>query len=152
MNKPREALISECGTKILRDFTYESIIPYEYLEAIIGYEKGEIAFSAILGAIKEYLVEFGYVLKPVVNEGYEVLHPRDVADFVMNRHLVGSLSKLNKGCRILHYVDRKSLNKEEKQRLESLEQFLIELEHDNENKIIAIQYQINEARAKELNK
>ena len=152
MNKPREALISECGTKILRDFSYESIIPYEYLESIIGYERGEIAFSAILGEIKDYLVEFSYVLKPVVNEGYEVLHPRDVADFVMNRHIVGSLTKLTRGCRVLHYVDRKALNKQEAKRLEDLEKFLLELERDNENKIIAIQYQINEARAKELNK
>ena len=152
MNKPREALVTECGTKILRDFSYESIIPYEYLEAIIGYERGEIAFSAILGAIKDYLVEFGYVLKPIVNEGYEVLHPRDVADFVINRHVMGSLSKLSKGCRVIHYVERKVLNKEEKSRLENLEKFLLELEQDNENKIIAMQFQLNEARAKELNK
>ena len=152
MNKPREALISECGTKILKDFSYESIIPYEYLESIIGYERGEIAFSAILGAIKDYLVEFGYVLKPIVNEGYVVLHPRDVADFVMNRYLMGSLSKLCKGYRVVKYVDRKVLNEEEKSRLKNLEKFLFDLENDNERKIMTIQLELNEARAKELNK
>ena len=152
MNKPRETRVIECGTRILKDFSYESVISYNYLEKHIGYDKSEIAFTALLGAVKDYLIEFGYVLKPRVNEGYEVLHPRDVADFVMNRNIMSSLLKLSKGCRTLHYVDRKVLNSEEKRRLENLEKFLMELEHDNETKIMTMQYQLNEARARELNR
>lgn len=39
MNKPRETRIIECGTRILKDFSYENVISYNYLEKLIGYDK-----------------------------------------------------------------------------------------------------------------
>ena len=103
-----------------------------------------------MGFAKEALIEYGYVLKPVVNEGYKVLHPREITDYVTKKNLVSSLSKLEKGCRILHYTDRNELTDTEKERLQTLEKFILELHRDNENKILTIQFQLNEARAKEL--
>ena len=150
MNKPRENLVLGGVEIIIRDFSYEDIIPYQYLENLFDCDKNDMSFGLLMGFAKEALVEYGYVLKPIINEGYKVLHPREIADYVTRKNLVSSLNKLEKGCKILHYADKKQLNKAEKERLEKLEKFILELHHDNENKILTIQYQLNEARAKEL--
>lgn len=152
MNKPRENLVTECVKKILKNFYYESIITYDYLESMIGYNKEEIQFSAILGAIKEALIEYSYILKPMVNEGYKVLHPKEIGEYVMGRNLVGALAKLDKGVKILHYTDRTVLDVQERERLEELEKFATKLFTENENQILTVQLKLNYARAKELNK
>lgn len=151
MNISRQTLVLKCGDKILKDFSYGQSIPYDYLERITGCDKNDSTFFILLSCIKDYLIEFGYVLKPIMNEGYKILHSNEIPSFVMNKYIGSSLAKLKKGRRILHYVNKNQLNEHEVSIIENLEKFVTELEHDNENKIMAIQYQINEVIVKELN-
>ena len=150
MRSSKQELVEEAVEIILRDFNYESIIPFEYLESLFGAAREETLFSFMIGCTKNKLIERGFVLRPLINEGYTILHPREVADYVMNTSVVQSLNKIKKGVKTLYYTNRNILNKEELKRLTDLEKFLIELESDNENKILTMQLQLNEARALEL--
>ena len=142
--------VEDACKEITRKFKYNSIISYEYIEKLLGVDRYDYRFTFIFSSIKEALVEYGFILKPLINEGYMVLHPRDVADYVMKKNVILPFNKLQKGLKILNYVDRKELNDLEKDRLDNLYVSLSSLKTENENKILNIQLQLNEARAKEL--
>lgn len=152
MNKPRQLLVEEYSKKILKDFKYNDLIPYTYLENLIGYEKHEMAFAVILQLIKNTLIKSGYVLRVSINQGYKVLHPSEIADYVMNKYIQGSLNKLGKGYEILSHTNRDILNNEQKEFLDQLTTFAIRLYDDNKSKIDTIHLKFNIARTKQLNK
>ena len=148
----REQEVLNVATHIIGNYNYEDIISYKELERLTGIDRESGAFMYVMGAVKNIVMNYGLVLICVADEGYKILAPNQVADYVVNRFLMKSVAMLDKGRTILHYVNRNDLTREEKAKADKIEAFIDELRKDNENKIMSESLLMSNARIKELNK
>lgn len=137
---------------ILSKFNYGDVLYYEDVERLIGAERGEYEYVYTVAQAKNTLMMYGIVLTPVINAGYRILHPKEVTDYIVNKHLLKSVAILDKGKNILHYTDRKALSREEQERINNVENFISEIQKHNEDQIIMNEsILLSVARQKELN-
>ena len=134
------------------NYYYGMKVPYAFIEDVLGVERYDTMFLYLMSLTKEILIEKGYVLVAEINEGYRILEPQEVANYVIRKNLMKSVNVMEKGRKMLHYTPRTHLNNEQKEKLDTLESFISELRKDNEDKIIKANYYLNEAKVKELNK
>jgi hypothetical protein len=149
-NIDRKEQIEDVVEKILTTKKYGDVISYKELEQLIGYEREDLGFTVVLGCAKELLVEYGYVLKSIINEGCKILYPNEIAEEVIQRHLKQSTNKLNKALRIMQYADRDMLNKEELAFFERVENLIGKTFNYNENMLFEAQALLNEVKMQEL--
>ena len=147
----REQEVLNVATHIIGNYNYEDIIPYKELERLTGIDRESGAFMYIMASVKNIVMNYGLVLICVADEGYKILAPNQVADYVVNRYLMKSVAMLDKGRTILHYVNRSDLTKEEREKADKIEVFIDELRKDNENKIMSENLLMSNARKLELN-
>lgn len=147
----REQEVLNVATHIINCYKYEDTIPYRELERLTGIDRESGAFMYIMGAVKNIVMNYGLVLICVADEGYKILAPNQVADYVVNRYLMKSVAMLDKGKTILHYVNRNDLTKEEKEKADKIESFMAELQKNNEDKIMSENLLMSNARKLELN-
>ena len=134
------------------NYYYGMKVPYTFIEDVLGIDRFDTMFLYLMSLTKEILIEKGYVLVAEINEGYRILEPQEVANYVIRKNLMKSVNVMEKGRKMLHYTPRAHLNNEQKEKLDTLESFISELRKDNEDKIIKANYYLNEAKVKELNK
>lgn len=137
---------------IRANYHYGMRVPYNFIEDVLGVERYDTMFLYLMSLTKEILIEKGYVLVAEINEGYRILEPQEVGNYVIRKHLMKSVDVMEKGRKMLHYTPRTQLNNEQKEKLDTLESFISELRKDNEDKIIKANYYLNEAKVKELNR
>lgn len=137
---------------IKTNYNYGMRVPYTFIEDILGIDRFNTMFFYLMSLTKEILIEQGYVLVAEINEGYRILEPKEVENYVIRKHLMKSVDVMEKGRKTLHYTPRTQLNNEQKEKLDTLESFISELHKDNEDKIIKANYYLNEAKVKELNR
>lgn len=148
----REQEVLNVATHIIGNYNYEDIISYKELERLTGIDRESGAFMYVMGAVKNIVMNYGLVLICVADEGYKILAPNQVADYVVNRYLMKSVAMLDKGKNILHYVNRNDLTREERAKADKIEAFMAELQKNNEDKIMSENLLMSNARIKELNK
>lgn len=147
----REQEVLNMATHIINYYKYEDVIPYKELERLTGIDRESGAFMYVMGAVKNIVMNYGLVLICVADEGYKILAPNQVADYVVNRYLMKSVAMLDKGKNILHYVNRNDLTKDEKEKADKIEAFMAELQKNNEDKIMSENLLMSNARKLELN-
>ena len=128
--------IEKLAQYILTRFNYGDTLYYEDVERLIGAERGEYEYVYTLAQAKNMLITYGMVLVPVINEGYRVLHPKEITDHVVNKYLLKSVATLDKGRTILHYTDREALNDIEQTRVDTVEKYIAEIQKHNEDQIV----------------
>ena len=146
----RREVIENVTEKILQQKKYGDIVSHEELEDWVGYERTDLMYLSILAPVKELLVEYGYVLRSVLNKGYKVLFPNEIAEEVIQKHLKQSTNKLNKAARIMQYTERDMLNKEELAFFEHVENLIGKTFNYNENMLFEAQALLNEVKMQEL--
>lgn len=151
IRKARESIVLDIATHITGNYNYEAVIPYSVLEKIAGIEKETSGFMYIMAQVKNILTNYGIVLVCIADEGYKILAPNQITDYVVNKYLIKSVGMLNRGRNIVHYINRNDLTNEEKAKADKIEKFIAELQKDNEDKIAKENLLISNARIKELN-
>lgn len=150
INNDRSNQLERAVEYILKHHTYGDEIEYEELFRILGVEEDPYMFSVLMARVKYMLVEYGYVLKSVINVGYRILYPQEATNMVFNSYAKSSLKKLGNGIRILQHVDTSLLNESDKERLETLYATLNKMYISNENSLIETGALINITKRKEL--
>lgn len=151
IKKSREQEVLDLVKYILDNYGYEDTIYYKDIERLTRIDRESGAFMYIMAQVKNILTNYGIVLICIAEEGYKILAPNKVADYVVNRYLIKSVAMLDKGRTVLHYVNRNDLTKTEREKADKIEAFIDELRKDNENKIMSENLLMNSARIKELN-
>ena len=127
------------------------MIPYSELERLAGVDRESGAFMYVMAQVKNIVTNYGIVLVCIADEGYKILAPNQIADYVVNKYLIKSVGMLDRGRNIVHYINRNDLTNEEKAKADKIEKFIAELQKDNEDKIAKENLLISNARIKELN-
>lgn len=151
IRKAKESIVLDIATHIIGNYNYEDIIPYNLLERLSGIDKETSGFMYVMAQVKNILTNYGIVLVCIADEGYKILAPNQISDYVINKYLIKSVSMLDRGRNIVHYINRQDLTKEECEKADKVEKFIAELQKDNEDKIAREGLLLSNARVKELN-
>ena len=103
------------------------------LGKIMGYnindEKELKKFKSQMGKVKNFLIEHGYILKPVIGVGYFILKPQHIPNHCYRTYVTKSQRMLDKSLKILDHTDKSKLSQtrlEELVNMASLNNQLIE--------------------------
>lgn len=83
------------------------------LEKIMGYnindEKELKKFKSQMGKVKNFLINYGYILKPVIGVGYFILKPQHIPNHCYRTYVTKSQRMLDKSLKILDHTDKTKL-------------------------------------------
>ena len=103
------------------------------LGKIMGYnindEKELKKFKSQMGKVKNFLINYGYILKPVIGVGYFILKPQHIPNHCYRTYVTKSQRMLDKSLNVLEHVDKIELSEpryEELANMMSLNNQLIE--------------------------
>lgn len=136
--------------EILSTKKYGDLLSYEYLERSLETERYEMDFAVKMAKLKNALIECGYVLSCILNEGYRILMPNEIADEVLNKYVKGSLKKIGKGIMIMQCTDVSTLTEAELNAFGTLQNALAIMYKDNENHILNAQAVLSAVKKQEI--
>ena len=93
---------------------YGATITYSELEKIFGLSiADELQFHKLKTAmshLKNYLINYGVVLKTIVGIGYYILKPKQISGYCYHTYIRKTEKLLNKSDMILHHLDKSVLS------------------------------------------
>ena len=150
MKKDRKIEIEELALEFMQTHNFGDVVRYDYFERLFGNSKDEVEYYLKMKTLKDVLTEYGCILDNVMNEGYKIVEPKNIASFVYRRYAKTSLGRLEKGLRIMNSIDRSLLTEEEKKRHNDFEKVIAVLYKDTENTLLSSQALLNATKQKEL--
>lgn len=94
------------------------------LAKILGYsisdEEEYYKYKSIMGRVRNFLLQYGYVLKSIPGIGYYILKPAQISSHCYRTYVKRASRLYDKSSYILGRVDQKELNEERKEELESM--------------------------------
>lgn len=72
-------------------------------------DKEKNRYRALMGRVKNFLIEKGYILKGISGIGYYILKPKQVAGHCYRTYMRKTMNLLDKSERILRYTDKTEL-------------------------------------------
>lgn len=104
--------IQECMEYILEHKYGESIMNND-LAKILGYniddEEEKRKYKSIMGRIKNFLIDYGYVLKSINSVGYYILKPQHITSHCFRTYTRRSQRMLDKSLYVLNHIDNTKL-------------------------------------------
>lgn len=137
---------------ILKEKTYGDEISYTYLENLLECDRLDVAFFYIICNVRDKLIANGYVLKNMMNEGYRILFPNEIADEVVKRYMVQSVGKLEVAKRIMEHTEMRLLTKQEREQFSYIQSLISRGLANSTNTLTSAMALLNNVKQKELNK
>lgn len=101
------------------DKEYGETIPLEKLGEMLHYNINDVdelkKFKSTMERVKNFLVDYGYILKSISGRGYYILKPKQIAGHCYRSYISKTQRILNKCERILDHTDKTELSEERKQ-------------------------------------
>lgn len=148
----RVSSIDNVVTTILNEKTYGDELSYTYLENLLECDKTDIAFFYIICNVRDKLIANGYVLKNLMNEGYRILYPNEIADEVVRKYIVQSNSKLEVAKRIMEHTEMRLLNSQERELFKHIQLMVNKELANSTNTLTSAMAVLNNVKQKELSK
>lgn len=96
------------------EHNYGSTIGFGQLGQMLGYniddEHEKHKFQSIMGRIKSFLIDYGYVLRSVAGIGYYIMKPKQISGYCYHTYIRHTEDLLKKSDRILSHVDMDELS------------------------------------------
>lgn len=124
--------IAECIEYVLSKQRGDTIAT-ETLAKILGYntddEKEYRKFKSTMLRVKNFLIDYGYVIKSIAGVGYYILKSKQISGYCYHTYILKTERLLEKSDRILTHTDQTELNevrKEEYKNVNKLNQDVYE--------------------------
>ena len=96
------------------DKNYGQTISNEELSKILHYnieiEEEFLKYKSTMGRVKNFLIDYGYILKSIAGVGYYILKPKQIAGYCYRTYIVKTQRLLDKSDRILTHTDKTKLS------------------------------------------
>lgn len=92
-------------------------------------------YKNIMLRIKNFLVDYGYILKSITHVGYYILKPKHISSHCYHTYIKRTINLLEKSERILTHVEQKDLSKDRKEELENIKILNMDLDYNIWNTI-----------------
>lgn len=93
---------------------YGDTIGFGQLAQILGYniddEKEKMKFQSMMGRVKNFLIDYGYILRSVAGVGYYIMKPKQISGYCYHTYIRHTEDLLKKSDRILSHVDLDGLS------------------------------------------
>lgn len=108
---------------ILNNYKYGDIISDSILSKLLSYnikyDKQYRRYIGMMIRIKDYLIEYQYILRRVRN-GYYILKPSQVSRYCYRKNVTHAHNIIKKGIQILDNTDKTDLNEIQKEEIANL--------------------------------
>ena len=102
--------------ELILDKNYGETIPFEQLSKLLHYnlddEQEKRKFRSAMARVKNFLVDYGYILRTVTNVGYYILKPQHISGYCYRTYIDKTKVLLEKSERILKHVDKTELSED----------------------------------------
>lgn len=96
------------------DKKYGETISFEEASLILHYnledEKENKKFRSTMGRVKNFLIEYGYILKSIAGVGYYILKPKQISGYCYHTYIRKTENLLGKSARILQHTEKTELS------------------------------------------
>ena len=103
---------------------YGDTIGYIPLAKILHYniddELEAKKFKVMMGRVKNFLIDYGYVLKSIAGVGYYILKPKQISGYCYHTYIKRTESLLDKSGRILSHVEQSKLSEIRKEEYDNV--------------------------------
>ena len=100
--------------ELILDKNYGETILFEQLSKILHYnlddENEKRKFRSAMARVKNFLIDYGYVLKTITNVGYYILKPQHISSYCYRTYIDKTKVLLEKSERILKHTDKSELS------------------------------------------
>ena len=100
--------------EIILDMEYGDTVSIDKCASVLHYniedEKEKKKFQSTMCRIKNYLIDYGYVLKSIAGVGYYILKPKQISGYCYHTYIRKTENLLNKSGRILDHVAQSELS------------------------------------------
>lgn len=100
--------------EFILDKNYGEVVLNSELSKILHYniddEKEFAKFKSTMCRVKNFLVDYGYILKSVSGTGYYILKPKQIAGHCYHTYIVKTQRLLDKSDRVLNHTDGTQLS------------------------------------------
>jgi hypothetical protein len=101
---------------LIFDKNYGDTIPFEQLSKLLHYnldnEQEKRKFRSAMARVKNFLIDYGYVLKTITNVGYYILKPQHISSYCYRTYIDKTKVLLEKSERVLKHVDKTELSED----------------------------------------
>lgn len=77
-------------------------------------------FKVMMGRVKNFLIDYGYILKSIPGVGYYILKPKQISGYCYHTYIRRTENLLNKSGRILSHVAQNELSEIRKEEYENV--------------------------------
>jgi len=100
--------------ELILDMDYGETISHNKCASILHYnienEKEKSKFQSTMSRVKNFLIDYGYVLKSIIGVGYYILKPKQISGYCYHTYIKRTENLLNKSGRILNHVAQSELS------------------------------------------
>ena len=98
-----------------------------------------IKFKSTISRIKNFLIDYGYILKGISGVGYYILKSKQIPGHCYHTYIKKTEKLLDKSERILNHIDKTELSKEREQERQEVADLNLDLKQN-------IEYTINNSK------
>lgn len=105
--------------EFILDKQYGETIQFEQMARVLGFnidDEGEYRkFRSAMARVRNFIIDYGYVLKSISGVGYYILKPKHISSYCYRTYIDRSKVLLEKSQRILNRVDETDMSDVRKQ-------------------------------------
>jgi len=133
--------------ELILNYKYGDTIPFDIVAKSLHFniedEKEKSKFNSAMGRIKNFLIEYGYVLRSVRGVGYYILKPKQISGYCYHTYIMRTQNLLEKSDLILKHVDTYDMSDIRKQEHNEVQQLNEDVRHAIYNEILNSDYKKN---------
>lgn len=96
------------------DHNYGDTLTNTSLAKLLGYniedEKEKMKFKSMMARVKNFLIDYGYILKSIPHLGYYILKPKQIAGHCYRTYIRRTTSLLEKSDKIINHTAKSELS------------------------------------------
>lgn len=148
--KDRTKTIEETVNYIVNNYSYGDKININKIENLFKVNCKEPLYWYLMSKLKNKLLEKGFCLATITNNGYKILEPNEITEYIVFNKLPKIKNSLSNVKKILEYTPKEFLNKEELQEFNNISSTVENINTDFGKNLLQMQLKIGKMRIEEL--
>lgn len=130
--------------EIILDMKHGEVVPLDVCSYTLHYniedEKERVKFKSTMGRIKNFLIDYGYVLKSITGVGYYILKPKQITGYCYRTYVKKGQRSLDRSLYILDHTDKTELSDTRKEEFDNFQNLNKELINSMDKLITTSRY------------
>ena len=130
--------------EFILNHNYGDTMSFGQLATILGYniedDLEKHKFQTMMGRIKNFIIDYGYILKGVSGVGYYIMKPKQISGYCYHTYIRHTEDLIKKSDRILSHVDQTELSEIRKEEYNNVKELNYDMFENIDNTIDSSEY------------